>query len=85
MMLLGGMSRPVVDAVTTMEAFSGGSSFRRFMAGTMKLPIDDTAAAAEPETEPKSMHVRTVTEDNPPRRRPTSTSARSISRLAMPP
>ena len=32
-----------------------------FMTGTMKPPIADVAATAEPDREPKSMHARTLT------------------------
>ncbi|OQC27666.1 MAG: hypothetical protein BWX70_02133 [Verrucomicrobia bacterium ADurb.Bin070] len=33
----------------------------RFISGIMKPPIEETAAAAEPEIEPNSMQVRVLT------------------------
>jgi hypothetical protein len=51
----------------------------------MNPPIDDTAAEAEPDTAPKSMHVSVFTYASPPGKRPTSDEAKSISRRAIPP
>ena len=48
-------------------------------------PTDDTAAAAEPEMEPKSMQVRVLTMASPPLKRPRKTAAKSINLLARPP
>ena len=61
MMLLGGIISPVVAAVVVTATLKSRSYPWRFISGIMKPPTEDTAAAAEPEIEPKNMQVRTLT------------------------
>ena len=51
----------------------------------MNEPIPDAAAAAEPDTAPKSRLARTFVTARPPGRNPTATRAKSISLRATPP
>jgi len=59
--LLGGISRPVVAAVTVTAALKSRRYPILFISGTMNPPTEETAAVAEPEIAPKSMQVSTLT------------------------
>src|SRR5687768_6007456 len=76
MMLLGGMMSPVVADVAVRATEKSRPYPFDVICGIMKLPIDDTAATAEPDTAPNIMHVVVVTYASPPGRRPTSAAAR---------
>ena len=61
MMLLGGIISPVVAAVVVTDTLNSRLYPLRFISGIMNPPTEDTAAAAEPEMDPKSMQVRVLT------------------------
>jgi len=63
------------------------SSIKRLVQiiGIIIVPNDEVSATTDPETAPKNLLESTLTIAKPPLSRPTSTSARSSIRLAMPP
>ena len=69
--ILGGIIIPIVDDATVRPAenFSGYPLF--FISGMRIEPIDAVSDVDEPEMPPKSMLDATLTNPNPPRKRPT--------------
>ena len=84
-MLLGGINKPVVEAVTVNAVLKFLSYPSLFMDGIITPPTADVAAAADPEIAPKNMQAIILTYANPPGRDDTITFAKFINRLAIPP
>ena len=84
-MLLGGISMPVVAAVTVTAVLNGLLYPSFSIAGTIKPPTADVAATADPEIEPKRAQEIMFTKAKPPGSFPTNTLANSISLTAIPP
>ena len=61
MMLLGGMSSPVVAEVVVSATLNSLPYPLRVISGIMNPPIDETAAVADPETAPNIMQVKVLT------------------------
>ena len=57
----GGISNPVVAAVAVSATLKSRSYPFLFISGIMKPPMEETAAAAEPEIDPKSIQVTVLT------------------------
>src|SRR5690625_5451808 len=83
--LLGGISRPLVDAVAVTAALKPRSYPSFVMAGIIKPPTAEAAAAAAPGREPNKVQRTTLTKARPPGNRPKNTLAKSIRRRATPP
>lgn len=83
--MLGGMMQPIVPAEEMTAAAKSGLYFFSTIIGTMKEPMAETVAAAEPEIAPKNMQATTVTIARPPVMKPTKHSAMSTMRREIPP
>ena len=84
-MLLGGISSPVVEAVTVSAVLKFLSKPSLFIDGIITPPTADVAAAADPEIAPKNMHAITLTYAKPPGKDDTITFAKFINLFAIPP
>ena len=86
-MWLGGTNRACTEAeIVTLVAKTRGKPLFS-ICGIITEPIAEVSATAEPEMPLRNVVATTLTTERPPRTRvkPTKTSAKATSRLAMPP
>src|SRR3954464_1448661 len=81
----GGMIGPIVAAVSTIAVAKRFEEPSFSIAGIIIAPIEDTSATAEPVTPPKNIEATQTICARLPGSQPTSTSAISTSRRAIPP